>query len=147
MSIDALLAGPVRIVNIGLEGFARDLAANGATVVQVEWKPPRAEFAALLGQSSEAANREAVRRVLEAEPALTDVRRAGELIPKLDASRLMLHAGPPVAWELMCGPLRGAICGAAVFEGWAPDLAGAEKLAASGAIEFAPNHHYDASAP
>jgi hypothetical protein len=147
MSIDALLGGPVRIVNVGLEGFARDLAANGATVVHVEWKPPRVEVAALLGQSTEAANREAMRRLLASEPALTDVRRAGELIPKLDASRLVLHAGPPVAWELMCGPLRGAICGAAVFEGWAPDLAGAEKLAASGAIEFAPNHHFGAVGP
>jgi hypothetical protein len=47
----------------------------------------------------------------------------------------------------MCGPLRGAICGAAVFEGWAPDLAAAEKLAASGAIEFAPNHHFGAVGP
>ena len=147
MSIDALLAGPVRIVNIGLEGFARDLVANGATVVHVEWKPPRWEFAALLGQSTEAANREAVRRILEAEPALTDVRRAGDLIPELDAGRLVLHAGPPIAWERMCGPLRGAICGAAVFEGWASDLAAAEKLAASGAIEFAPNHHFGAVGP
>ena len=89
------------------------------------------ECAALLGQSTEAANRDAVQRVLAAEPALTDVRRAGELIPRLDASRLVLHAGPPIVWDRMCGPLRGAICGAAVFEGWAPDLAGAEKLAAS----------------
>src|SRR5512145_1474882 len=147
MSIDALLGGPVRIVNVGLEGFARDLAVNGATVVHVEWKPPRVEFAALLGQSTEAANREAVRRVLASEPALTDVRRAGELIPKLDASRLVLHAGPPLAWERMCGPLRGAVCGAIVFEGWAADLASAEALAASGAIEFAPNHHFGAVGP
>ena len=40
MSIDALLAGPVRVVNVGLEGFARDLAANGAAVAQVDWTPP-----------------------------------------------------------------------------------------------------------
>ena len=32
--------GPVRVVNIGLAGFARDLAANGAAVVQVDWTPP-----------------------------------------------------------------------------------------------------------
>jgi hypothetical protein len=143
MSVDALLAGPVRVVNVGLEGFARDLAANGAAVVQVDWKPPRFGF----DEKIEAANREALRRILAAEPVLTDVRRAGDLIPELEARRLVLHAGPPIAWERMCGPLRGAICGALVFEGWAADLAAAEELAASGAVEFAPNHHFGAVGP
>jgi hypothetical protein len=143
MPIDELLAGPVRVVNVGLEGFARDLAGNGAAVVQVDWKPSRFPS----NEKAEEANREALRRILAAEPVLTDVRRAGELIPQLDAGRLALHAGPPITWERMCGPLRGAICGAAVFEGWAPDLAAAEKLAASGAIEFAPNHHFGAVGP
>jgi hypothetical protein len=143
MSVDALLAGPIRVVNVGLEGFARDLAANGAAVVQVDWKPPRFGF----DEKIEAANREALRRILAAEPVLTDVRRAGDLIPELEARRLVLHAGPPIAWERMCGPLRGAICGALVFEGWAADLAAAEELAASGAVDFAPNHHFGAVGP
>jgi hypothetical protein len=47
----------------------------------------------------------------------------------------------------MCGPLRGAVCGAIVFEGWAADLAAAEKLAASGGVRFAPNHHFGAVGP
>lgn len=143
MSIDALLAGPVRVINIGLEGFARDLAANGAPVVQVDWKPARFPF----DKEVEEANREAVRRILAAEPVLTLVRRAGELIPELDARRLVLHAGPPIEWQRMCAPLRGAVCGALVFEGWASDLATAEDLAASGAIDFAPNHHFGAVGP
>jgi len=152
MSIDALLTGPVRVVNVGLEGFARDLAANGAAVAQVDWVPPAAgkpELIALLGfnEKIEEANREALRRILAAEPVLTDVRRAGELIPELDAGRLILHAGPPLGWERMCGPLRGAVCGAIVFEGWAEDLAAAEKLAASGELKFAPNHHFGAVGP
>jgi hypothetical protein len=149
MSIDALLAGPLRVVNVGLEGFARDLAANAAAVVQVDWRPPPAGMSQLLAfnEKIEQANREALSRILAAEPFLTDVRRAGELIPELDAERLILHAGPPIGWERMCGPLRGAICGAIVFEGWADDLAAAEKLAASGAVKFAPNHHFGAVGP
>jgi Protein of unknown function (DUF1116) len=143
MSIDALLAGPLRVVNVGLESFARDLAANGAAVAQVDWVPPRYPY----DEKSEAANAEALRRILAAEPVLTDVRRAGELIARLDAERLILHAGPPLEWPRMCGPLRGAICGAIVFEGWAGDLEAAEKLAASGAVTFAPNHHLGAVGP
>jgi hypothetical protein len=148
-----LLSGPVRVVNIGLSGFARDLASNGAAVAQVDWAPPKAELlSALQALSSrdsliQKANDEAVARILAAEPVLTDVRRAGELIPALDAGRLMLHAGPPIEWARMCGPLRGAACGAIVFEGWAGDLAAAEKLAASGGVQFAPNHHHGAVGP
>src|SRR5688572_26416354 len=140
MSIDALLADPLRVVNVGLEVFARDLAANGAVVVQVDWRPSPAGVSGLLpfNEKTEAANREALRRILAAEPVLAGVRRAGELIPELDAERLILHAGPPIDWERMCGPLRGAVCGAIVFEGWAADLAAAEALAASGAVTFVP---------
>jgi hypothetical protein len=141
--IDALLAGPLRVLNVGVEGFARDLAANGAAVVQVDWRPPKVP----VDDAVEKANAEALRRILAAEPVLADVRRAGELIPELDAARLVLHAGPPLGWPRMCGPLRGAICGALVFEGWAGDLEAAERLAASGAIAFAPNHHFGAVGP
>ncbi len=38
--IRALLDGPLRIVNIGLENFAAELAGQGVEVVQVEWSPP-----------------------------------------------------------------------------------------------------------
>jgi len=149
----SLLAGPVRVVNIGLSGFARELAANGAAVAQVDWAPPKAELVSALQRLSSReslirkANDEAMARILSAEPVLADVRRAGDLIPALDGARLMLHAGPPIEWARMCGPLRGAVCGAIVFEGWAPDLAAAEKLAASGGVQFAPNHHHGAVGP
>ena len=151
-----LLAGPVRVVNIGLPGFAHDLATNGAPVVQLDWAPPAAgkpELLAALDALEASASRIAkanaavVERILAAEPVLTGVRRAGELIPALEGKRLMLHAGPPIDWPRMCGPLRGAVCGAIVFEGWARDLEAAEKLAAGGGVEFAPNHHHGAVGP
>src|SRR5438552_6937802 len=147
-----LLAGPLRVVNIGLAGFGRDLAANGVAVVHVDWRPP-SKFHNLLSALDqragqiEHANAEALRRIFAADPVLVGVRRAGELIAELDAERLILHAGPPIAWERMCGPLRGAVCGAMVFEGWAPDLAAAERLAERGGVRFAPNHHFGAVGP
>jgi hypothetical protein len=149
-----LLAGPVRVINIGLPAFARDLAAAGSPVVQVDWTPPaggRPEYLAALSalntERVDAANREVLQRILAADPVLADVARAGDLIPALDAERLILHAGPPIEWSRMCGPLRGAVCGAIVFEGWAPDLAAAEKLAAAGGVRFAPNHDFGAVGP
>jgi hypothetical protein len=152
--IQALLAGPPRVINVGLTGFARDLAANGADVVHVDWAPPargRAQLIsallALTNERVELANREALDRILCADPVLVDVRRAGDLIAALEGRRLMLHAGPPIEWARMCGPLKGAVCGAIVFEGWAKDLAEAETLAAGGAIEFAPNHDFGAVGP
>jgi len=51
---------------------------------------------------------------------------------------LILHAGPPITWDRMCGPTRGAVMGALIYEGLAKDEKEAEQLAASGKIEFAP---------
>jgi Protein of unknown function (DUF1116) len=92
------------------------------------------------------ANAEAMRRLLAADPWLVDVVPAREAIPNL-ADKTILHAGPPIGWDRMCGPMRGAVTGISVFEGWAKDLDDAERLAASGAFEFAPNHHYDCVGP
>lgn len=35
-----LLTSPLKVVNIGLEGFAADLRQQDVDVVQVDWKPP-----------------------------------------------------------------------------------------------------------
>lgn len=94
----------------------------------------------------EKANEEAVGRMLAADPVLIDVVTAGDVIDDL-GERVILHAGPPIDWADMCGPMRGAITGIAVFEDWAPTLEAAEKMAASGAFEFRPNHHASAVGP
>ena len=94
----------------------------------------------------ELANKETVRRILQGEPVLIDVQPAGEVIKGL-TKNMILHAGPPITWDRMCGPMRGAICGIAVFEGWAKDLADAETAAAGGKYAFHPNHHFGAVGP
>jgi hypothetical protein len=97
-------------------------------------------------ETIEDANAEALRRMLAADPVLVDVIPAGDAMPTLGA-RTILHAGPPLDWERMCGPMRGAVAGIAVFEGWAPDLKTATTMAAEGMFMFEPNHHYDAVGP
>lgn len=92
------------------------------------------------------ANREALSRMLSGDPVLVDVLPAREVVPGLE-DRMILHAGPPIEWERMCGPMRGAVTGIAIYEGWAPDLQTAADNAADGAFAFNPNHHFDAVGP
>jgi hypothetical protein len=47
----------------------------------------------------------------------------------------------------MCGPQRGAVMGALIYEGLAVEEAEAEKLAASGRIEYSPCHHHHSVGP
>ena len=97
-------------------------------------------------QTIDAANQEALRRLLTGEPHLVDIVPASEAINGL-ADRMILHAGPPISWDRMCGPLRGAIMGIAVFEGWAANLDDAASKAAAGAFAFHPNHDFGAVGP
>jgi len=148
-----LLDTPPVVVNVGLDSFADELRARGAAVVQVDWVPPAGGDAGLAGLLSrlvsdavDQANQEAVRRMLAADPVLVDVIPAAEAIPALGEG-VILHAGPPIGWDRMCGPMRGAVMGIAVFEGWAPDLDTAGRMAANGDFDFHPNHHFDAVGP
>ena len=84
--------------------------------------------------------------MLAAEPILVDVVPAGDIVPDLH-DQMILHAGPPIEWCRMCGPMQGAIAGIAVFEGWAKDLKQAATAAAAGHFSFDANHHHDAVGP
>ena len=51
--VQSLLTQPVRVINVGLEGFATELAAQGVAVTHVQWSPPAGgdeKLAALLGK-------------------------------------------------------------------------------------------------
>lgn len=95
----------------------------------------------------EEANQKALAIMLKADPVLIDVIPAEQAIPELREGKKILHAGPPITWERMCGPMQGAVMGIAVFEGWASDLNDAAQRAANGEYEFHPNHHFDAVGP
>ena len=99
-----------------------------------------------LQEKIEEANADALRCLLAADPVLVDVMPAGQAMPAL-GDRTILHAGPPVDWTRMCGPMQGAVAGIAVFEGWAPDLKIAATMASENMFEFQPNHHFDAVGP
>ena len=92
------------------------------------------------------ANQAVVGRIKHGQAVLAGMGIARDVVPGMHA-HMLLHAGPPVEWERMCGPKRGAVMGALVYEGLASDEAEAARLAASGEIEFAPCHHHHAVGP
>ena len=92
------------------------------------------------------ANNEAVRRIREARPVWVDAATAGEVIPGFQG-KVLGHAGPPVTWEGMSVPQRGAAVGSCLFEGWASSVEGAAELLASGAVRFVPNNDIGAVNP
>jgi len=92
------------------------------------------------------ANQEAASRILAGKPTLIDISTAGEAVPGMNKN-VILHAGPPVAWERMCGPMRGAVIGGLILEGMAKNREDAQELAASGDILFEPCHHHSTVGP
>ena len=80
-------------------------------------------------------NKLALDRMVKGEPVLVDISLAGEVIPGL-VDGLILHAGPPIAWRDMCGPMRAAVVGAIQYEGWAGDTSiyEQEKMVAPGCL-------------
>src|SRR5947209_13930665 len=150
MSNFANISETTTIINVGADLFADALEAQGASVSRVAWRPPagktRILTKLLADPAIDQANSVAVERMLAAHPVIIDIQPAHEAIPEL-RTRKLLHAGPPIAWAHMCGPMRGAIIGACLYEGWAKDEKEAVQLAESGAIDFEPCHHYNAVGP
>ncbi|HXM80786.1 MAG TPA: DUF1116 domain-containing protein [Burkholderiales bacterium] len=152
--MSALFSRPVSVLNLGIPSFADAIAQRGGAVTQLDWAPPangdrRAgeALSRLVNHAAiEKANARAVERYLAAQPKLAGLGIAREALAGMSGRRI-LHAGPPVPWERMCGPMRGAIVGAILYEGWADDAERASAMAQAGDIAFAPCHHHGAVGP
>jgi hypothetical protein len=142
----------LRIVTAGLDLMAESLREQDADVRQLDWRPPAggdpddvAVLTATYGDSRvDAANARALGKLQESRPMIVGAGAAGELVPGLEG-RMVLHAGPPVEWELMCAPQRNAVCGAVVLEGWATTLEEAARLVADGGVRLATAHSLNAA--
>ncbi len=155
-AINTLFQNELQVVNLGLENFAENLRELDTQAVQIDWRPPAggdSRLVALLDKldantslDMAAANAEATRRILKGKPTLVGIGKAQDDIPGMH-KKLILHAGPPVSWDRMSGPLRGAVLGGLVYEGLAKDLDEAEKVAKSGDVTFEPCHHHSAVGP
>lgn len=152
--VNKLFEQDLQVINVGLSSFADSIQQTGGKSLQLDWRPPGAgnretgsKLAMLVNDPDvEAANRTAHERFLSAQPILTGVDSARNAIPNL-GEKTLLHAGPPIEWKRMCGPMQGAVIGAILYEGWAANQIEARGLASSGAITFAPCHHFGAVGP
>jgi len=137
-------------VNLGLSTFADALRAQGAPVIEIDWRPPPADLVGVLtrlwGDRVDAANARVVERLEGVAPCAVTVAPAREVVPGA-RDGLLLHAGPPIAWDRVCDPQRRALTAAAVFEGWASDREDAERRLAAGAIELEPGNEHDHVGP
>ena len=146
----SLLEEPKTIVTAGLALFDEALADQAVPVTPVQWQPPAGgSDAALAAVAADLrtpdANAEAARRLTTARAHWVDIARAGDVLG-LGAGEF-LHAGPPIEWKDASGPVRGALLGAMVYEGLAPNVEDAERIAASGGIALAPCHSRRAVGP
>ena len=141
---------PIKTINLGLEGMAAGVEQQDAEVIRANWNPPSQIVPNLIftnqGVSIDDANDEACRRIIQSQARLIGMGIAKEVIPGMRED-MILHAGPPITWERMCGPTRGAIMGALVYEGFAENEVEAEQIAASGAFKFEPCHHHQTVGP
>jgi len=158
--IRELFERPLRVVNLGLSSFADTLRACDVPVLDVDWRPPAGGDADLIRQLDRvtsddgrtwndrivAANRRAVEALLSAEPHIVGIAVARDVIPGM-TDRTILHAGPPVAWDAMCGPMRGAVMGGLIYEGTASSPEEAAQIAAGDGVVFAPCHEHRTVGP
>ena len=151
-TVDNLFRSELKVVNLGLTGFRQALDDAGAQMVQVDWKPPLdvdpklAQRVRQHGAEIERANARTTKLILSGMPQLVGLESAIDVIPGMKPN-LLLHAGPPITWDRMCGPMRGAIIGALLYEHKARTPKEAGRLAASGAIKFSPCHEHGAVGP
>lgn len=156
MTSNNLLTQIPAVLNIGIDGFNQSVVAHGGALKNLQWQPPGNADPGVAWQLAqlmhdpriESANAEATKRIINARPMWEDVSlRADGVWPELKNTRLLLHAGPPVAWQDMCGPMHGAMIGAVLYEGWADTVEKARKMLSQGEIEFGQCHDFDAVGP
>ena len=93
------------------------------------------------------ANQAIIERIRSARPHWIGVVAGKEAVPALAQGYKLLHAGPPITWQDMTGPMQGACIGACLFENWAQDEKHALDLLANGKVEFIPCHSVNAVGP
>lgn len=148
------MSNSLNVINVGLSSFVDTVQMGGGNAVNVEWCPPangdvaigKALARVVNNQTINAANQIAFEKYLNAQPILEGIGRAGDVLPGM-SERTILHSGPPIEWQNVCGPVHGAVVGSILLEGWASNKKGAEDLLQSGEVTIDACHHHSAVGP
>lgn len=152
--VSELFSKELQVLNVGTRVFEESLKDQGVQVLNLDWQPPAGgnpELAAALDKllnrlGTDEANAKAIDRLQSSQAVLVDLQTAIDVIPGM-TRHTILHAGPPITWDKMSGPLRGAVIGGLIYEGLAAGEEEAIALASSGKIIFSPCHEHDAVGP
>ncbi len=146
-----------KVINVGIESFTEPIRTYGGDAVQYTWRPRAGGNQKLIKILNEldkredeinAENEKIIDRFIESQPFLVDNRPAKEVIPELNTDeKVVLHAGPPIKYENMTGPMQGSVIGAMLFEGWATDEADARQQLENDEVTFLPCHSVGAVGP
>ncbi len=154
---ETLLKSSIEVIHAGIESVAEAPRRAGARVIETQFLPPAGGDVARLSmltrvntgarkEEIDAANARAIGRFLASRPHLAGIGLARDVIPGMEDG-LFLHAGPPVTWDRMCGPMRGAVMGGILYENLAQTPEEAARLAAQGRVRFEPCHHHQTVGP
>jgi hypothetical protein len=141
--VDALLNSTPSVINLGIESFTDSILAFGGTTVQFDWRPVAGgnhKLIKILNELNRRAeidesNEKVIGRMRDSQPFLMDVVPAKSVISELNG-KVLLHAGPPIQFSEMTGPMKGSCIGAVLFEGWAATEKEALEQLESGAIQL-----------
>ncbi|WP_242694137.1 DUF1116 domain-containing protein [Proteiniclasticum aestuarii] len=147
--INELFNSELKVVNLGMDLFKEDISLQHTDAVQVKWNPPGGGDPKLIealgklqdNEKVDQANDQALDIMMNSRLVLRGVARAIDVVPGM-TPKTILHAGPPIKFEDMPGPMKGAVIGALIFEGLAEDPDKAVELATSGEIIFDSCHDH-----
>lgn len=93
------------------------------------------------------ANNLCANKIMESHPFLVDIDQAIKVIPGMK-NDMLIHGGfPSLKWKKMTGPMKGAVIGAMIYEGWASSKEEALKRVKRGDVQFSSTADHSAAAP
>ena len=103
--IDELFQSDVNAINVGIDFISEDINKQGATSTQLDWTPPARGNTALLAlldslndpakkEKIDAANAEAVERIINSQPILVSFDQAINCVPGMTPTTIFLSRNP-----------------------------------------------------
>lgn len=154
-NLNKMMEEKLSVINVGTSRFCSDYDAQGVTYTNLKWSPPAGGDTELIKaleivenyrEKIDAANQKVIDIITSGEGRLVAVETAINVVPGMTKNTIY-HSGPPIEFENMPGPTRGAVIGAIMFEGLADTEEEALALIEKGEVNFSPCHEHSSVGP